>query len=291
MNARSRLRRTPADRVRWLLVASAGLLLVGIAWAVGDWYVQRRALSRVGLPTPDTRVTVSYENRVLERNLAVRWRYRYGVDGLIPFDRPVGLAASGKVDADYADRLIAFMDEYGHPRRIQISIDEGDVSDPVLRRIGTLEDLTELSVARDQAAAGQSACTDAGCAALFRVPKLRSVELYGLPVGDAAAASLAANSSPHLHDVSIGRSQVTDTGLAEFVTLSSLRRLKLHDSRTTREGAWAFRLARPEVMFGGPNVPERVTGEEFLAYRKRHERLRQAWGGPGPTTPPHALGR
>ncbi len=268
------------------LVVAAVMLFVGAAFL--DCQVQRAGYELVDELAPKTHVDVEYENIILPERIAARLRYRYALGGPLPFDRPSGMYLTRSIDDTSLVRLADFCRWSGSPRVLQIDAVGDRLTDDGLRRLAAFSELERLRVALSVFPSG---CTDSGCSVIAQMPRLRSVALVYLPVGDATVERLARTNPRMLRHIELNHSHVTDVGLTALARLTALRHLEARDCRATREGAWAFRTARPEVIFGGPNVPASVSREEFQSYRRLHERLRREWGGPGPTTRPNDTGR
>ncbi len=264
-----------AGRLSATATVAAGMLLVGASFL--DWQAQHTGYELVRGLAPKTEVAVRYRNIVLPERLAARLRYQYAFSGLLPFDRPVGIYVSGSVDDASLARLAAFSRLAGSPWILHIDATATRLTDDGLERLAAFSDLQKLRIVLP---AFPPDCTDAGCSVIAKLPRLREIVLSHLPVGDETAAGLVKTNSRTLRRIELNHSHVTDADLEALTQLSALRRLEARSCRATREGAWAFRMARPEVIFGGPNVPARVTQEEFQAYRRLHERLRRERGGP-----------
>lgn len=106
-----------------------------------------------------------------------------------------------------------------------------------------LSHLRGLTCLRSLRLSGTSV-TSAGLANLASFAGLEQLYLDGCPIGDESTAHLV--SLRQLKELSLSRTLVSDAALTELQQLPKLERIEALDSRITREGAAAFRKARPK---------------------------------------------
>ncbi|MEK7793705.1 MAG: c-type cytochrome domain-containing protein [Candidatus Hydrogenedentota bacterium] len=90
-----------------------------------------------------------------------------------------------------------------------------------------------------------TAVTDAGLAALTKLPKLTALHLENTKVGDAGLASLAGLSN--LEYLNLYGTQVGDAGVQQLAVLKNLKKLYLWQTKATKDGAAKLREALPEL--------------------------------------------
>jgi hypothetical protein len=112
--------------------------------------------------------------------------------------------------------------------------------DAVLRRIETLQKLTELNL-------GGKAINDDNMGHLVEsMPQVQRLFLNGENLGDAGIARIA--KLPALQWFSLYNSRISDQGLMSLAGVASLRELILYKtSELTEEGVKAFKAAREDV--------------------------------------------
>ena len=270
-------------RIRRAAAAVAGLAFVAaFGIAVADFAARRAAFRTLRGVDPNCRVR--FANRYLDDSRAEGLRTRFGGHPL-PFDRFAIVEISGgaarglpspAIDDAAAERIAEAVVRAGGTDDLRL--DETDLTDAGVARIAQTGAVGGLSLRNlfTEFAIGDGLGTR-----LARCPGLRRVELVRAPVTDRFTAGLAASRS--LEEFASQGCPLTDASFAAMAGCPTLTHLTIQNSGgdgVTREGGWAFRLARPDVVYSGPDVPARVTAAELAAYRRTRDRLRAKRGSP-----------
>ena len=134
----------------------------------------------------------------------------------------------------------------------------GQMTDAVLERLSRIEHVEELDLS------GSRGMTDEGLRHLARLPRLRSLQLGGAPVGDRALQALGRVAS--LETLGLAWTRITDAGVSY---LAGCERLCAVDLSGTATGDGAIRALRGKPALRHFRSGEQVTDDglaEFRAY-------------------------
>ena len=145
----------------------------------------------------------------------------------------------------------------------------GQMTDAILERVSRLEQIEELDLN------GSRAITDDGVRHLARLPKLRTLDLGGCAIGNAALEAIGRIAS--LERIILSWTHVTDAGVAHLAGCGALRVVDLSGTRTG-DGAIA-------ALAGLPALRHFRSGNEVsdhgLAYFRDYPAFR-TWSGDEP---------
>jgi hypothetical protein len=132
----------------------------------------------------------------------------------------------------------------------------GQMTDAVLERLSRIEHLEELDLGASRAV------TDDGLRHLARLPRLRTLQLNGAPIGDRALEALGRIGS--LETLGLAWTRITNAGVSH---LAGCERLRLVDLSGTATGDGAIRALRGMPALRHFRSGEQVTDAGLAAFR------------------------
>lgn len=259
---------------RSLAAAVLAVVATALGVAASDLLARRSLMRAIGGDGPNGQATVSIENRFIDESGIHGFRQRHP-DWALPFDRVTSISLSGARIDDH--RVAAIADAMEGVSGIdRLSLSNTRVTDAGVARLARLSSVAALELRYYGFAPEPDVRVTEGVGAILAAGHFRELTFVGVSLGDDGARALA--NSRSLRKLEIINGRLTSEGLDSLAGCETLTHFKVENSGApylSRESAWAFRQARPEMFFRGPDVPATVTKDELNAFRRQRDRIRR----------------